>query len=153
MSNSSDDDSKCENPLSCAVRRSAFGSVPTKALRFTGDRKFCSDPQVFVVWQVAYGIVGGGSTEWYLKKSKQPLQSRLWNTIDAHGDKLKVKSIRDGMYRVLKSHGSFALIMEGEFVGLLVYLSVCLCLCVCVGGVCVCVCLCVCVCARARARI
>lgn len=62
---------------------------------------------------VAYGIVKGGSTQWYLSNSKRPLQKRLWGHIHSHGDKVMVNSVREGMLRVQKSHGSYAFIMEG----------------------------------------
>nr|KAG5690968.1 hypothetical protein BaRGS_027287 [Batillaria attramentaria] len=63
--------------------------------------------------KVAYGIVGGGSTEYYLKTSTQPVQKRLWGTINAHDKNLMVDSVNAGIMRVAQSDGDFALIMEG----------------------------------------
>lgn len=74
---------------------------------------FASFDELSKQTQVAYGIVGGGSTEYYLRNSERDLQKRLWATINAHGEDLKATNLNDGVMRVSKSDGDFALIMEG----------------------------------------
>ncbi|XP_076453751.1 glutamate receptor 1-like [Babylonia areolata] len=62
---------------------------------------------------VAYGIVEGGSTEYYLSRNQRPLQRRLWGSISANREAVMVKSVEEGVRRVRASAGQYAFIMEG----------------------------------------
>ncbi|XP_070213010.1 glutamate receptor-like [Littorina saxatilis] len=62
---------------------------------------------------VAYGIVRGGSTEFYLKNSKRKLEKRLWGTINANSENVMAGSVQEGLHRVHSSNGGYAFITEG----------------------------------------
>ena len=64
--------------------------------------------------QVAYGIMDGGSTDFYLQRMKDPISKRLYSTINANEKGSKVSDVREGVARVRSSAGEFAFIMEGN---------------------------------------
>jgi hypothetical protein len=66
------------------------------------------------VFKVAYGIVGKGRTEAYLKNSTRPIEKRLWAYISNNYDNVVVNSYSAGLDRLQRSQGDYALVLEGE---------------------------------------